>query len=129
MNKVQLMGRLGAAPEEKQFENGRKMAKFNLATNENYQTPAGEWKTDTCWHRIIAFGRPAEKAIRILDKGSEVMLTGKIVNGSYVNKDGQTVYTSEVEVYEIHLLDKANAYKKMESAEVAESETNDANPF
>ena len=105
-NKVQLIGNLGMAPEVKEIRNGRKMAKFSLATNETYKNSAGEKVTDTQWHNIVVWGQAAGVAERFLQKGSEVAVEGKIINRSYNDKEGNKRYITEIEVRDILLLGK-----------------------
>ena len=104
-NKVQLIGNLGNAPEIKNMEDGKKMARFNVATNEKYKNANGEKITETTWHNLVAWGKVAEIAEKYLLKGSEVVIEGKLINRSYVDKDGIKKYISEVQVNELLLLD------------------------
>lgn len=97
-NSVKLIGRLGMDPEVQEFKEGRKMARFTLATNENYKNKTGEWVTNTTWHKVIAWGNSAALCERILNKGKEIMLEGKLVNSSFENKKGDKVYVTEVEL-------------------------------
>src|SRR3954464_10954239 len=87
-NHVQLVGRLGANPEVKVLENGNKLARFSVAVTETYTTKAGEKVTDVQWHSIIAWGNLAGIAERILQKGTQVTIDGKLFNRSYTNKEG-----------------------------------------
>jgi len=103
-NRVQLIGNLGAAPEVKTVTNGRKMARFSMATNEIYQNAKGEKVEDTQWHLVVAWGKAAEIAEKLLDKGSEVAIDGKLVNRTYTDKDGAKKYITEVEMNEFLLL-------------------------
>ena len=59
-NKVQLIGNLGADPEIKTLDGGKKMARFNMATNESYNNSKGEKITETQWHQVVAWGKAAE---------------------------------------------------------------------
>lgn len=68
-NRVQLIGNLGMDPEVKDFDKGKKMAKFSVATSQSYQNSSGEWVKDTQWHNIIAWGKLAETAEKYLKKG------------------------------------------------------------
>jgi single-strand DNA-binding protein len=95
-NRVQLIGNLGIDPEVKNFDGGRKLAKFSLATSQSYVNNQGERVKDTQWHNVIAWGKLAEIAEKYLKKGSEVALEGKIVYRSYENKEGQTKYMTEI---------------------------------
>ena len=65
-NKVQLIGNLGNDPEIVMLENGSKLAKFSIATNETYKNASGEKVTDTQWHNIVAWGKLAEIAENFL---------------------------------------------------------------
>lgn len=103
-NKVQLIGNLGQTPEIKTFNEGRKRAKFSIATNENYKSSTGEWVKDTQWHTLVAWGKTAEIVEKYLDKGFEVAVEGKLVTRSYTDKSGEKRYTTEVVVSEILLL-------------------------
>jgi single-strand DNA-binding protein len=107
-NKVQLIGNLGMNPEVKEIRNGRKMAKFSLATNETYKNSVGEKVTDTQWHNIVVWGRAASVAERFLQKGSEVAIQGKIVSRNYNDRNGNKRYITEIEVRDILLLGKKN---------------------
>ncbi len=103
-NKVQLIGNLGNAPEVKTTENGKKLARFSIATNENYRNAKGEKVKETTWHNLVAWGKVAEIAEKYLTKGKEVAVEGKLINRSYTDKDGNKKYVTEVEVNELLML-------------------------
>ncbi|HUZ57459.1 MAG TPA: single-stranded DNA-binding protein [Hanamia sp.] len=86
-NKVQLIGNLGNAPEVKNTEKGKKLAKFSIATNETYYNAKGEKVTETQWRNLIAWGKVAELVEKYLAKGSEVAIEGKLMNNNYTDKD------------------------------------------
>ncbi len=100
-NKVQLIGNLGQAPEIRTLEEGRKMARFSVATNENYRSASGEWIRDTQWHTLVAWGKMADTVEKYLDKGTEVAVEGRLVSRSYTDKNGEKRYVTEVVVSEI----------------------------
>jgi single-strand DNA-binding protein len=109
-NKVQLIGNLGNAPEVKNTENGSKLARFSMATNETYTGRTGKKETETTWHNIVAWGKVAEIAEKYLTKGKEVAIEGKLVNRSYTDKEGVKRFITEVQVNEILMLgEKAKA--------------------
>jgi single-strand DNA-binding protein len=108
-NKVQLIGNLGKAPEVKNTESGKKLAKFSVATNETYKNAKGEKVTDTQWHNVIAWGATAEFAEKYLDKGTEVVIEGKLMNNTYTDKDGVKRYNTEIQVNELLLLGSKNS--------------------
>lgn len=103
-NKVQLIGHLGAKPEVKQTENGKKLASFSIATSESYKNAKGERVTDTQWHRVVAWGKVAEIAEKYLDKGREIAVEGKLVNRNYTDKEGVKKYVTEIQISELLLL-------------------------
>ena len=105
-NKVQLIGHLGNDPEIVTLENGSKLAKFSLATNETYKNTEGEKVTDTQWHNIVAWGKIAEIAENYLSKGKEIMVEGKLMSRSYETKDGEKRYITEVKCNELLMLGK-----------------------
>ncbi len=108
-NKVQLIGNLGNAPEVKTTENGKKLARFSVATNESYRNASGEKVTETTWHNLIAWGKVADIAEKYLNKGSEVAIEGKLINRSYTDKDGNKKYITEVQVNELLMLGSKTA--------------------
>lgn len=103
-NKVQLIGNLGQTPEIISFENGSKIAKLVLATNETYKNSKGEKITETQWHNCVAWNKTADIVEQYLKKGQEVAVEGKLVHESYDGKDGLKRYTTRVKVSEIVML-------------------------
>lgn len=103
-NKVQLIGNLGQDPEIITMDSGRKLAKFSLATNEDYKNAQGENITETQWHNIIAWGRTAEIIERYVNKGERIALEGKITNRSYEDKEGIKRYITEIVCSEVLML-------------------------
>ncbi len=103
INRVQLTGNLGNAPEVKTFGDGNKLIKFSLATNEEYKTTKGEIATDTQWHFISVWGKLALELETILKKGSHVSVDGKIKNSSYVDKNGVKKYVTEIVAKEVEV--------------------------
>jgi single-strand DNA-binding protein len=103
-NKVNLIGRLGAQPEVSNFESGRMLARFNLATNERYKDKNEVWQDNTQWHTINAWGKLAERIQKSLDKGSEVVIEGKLVQQSYETKEGEKRYSTIVEASDFLLV-------------------------
>lgn len=99
-NSVCLVGNLGMDPEVKSFENDRKLAKIAIATNEIYKNDKGEKVTDTQWHNLVLWGAQAKLAEQILRKGDEIAIEGKLASRSYVDKDGNKRYVTEVVVNE-----------------------------
>ncbi len=96
INKVTLVGRLGAEPEVRTLENGAMVAKFGLTTSENYRDKAGEWQEQTEWHDVVVWRALAERAQEYLKKGSLIYLEGKLTHRKWQDKDGNNRKTTEV---------------------------------
>ena len=105
-NSVQLIGHLGSDIEYRELENGNKLAKVSIATNEYYKDKQGTKQVRTLWHRLIAWGFVAERMQMLLKKGSYLAVKGKLTYGDYEDKEGNRKYYSEIQVLEFHLLDK-----------------------
>lgn len=93
MNKVILIGRLTSDPEVRYTQNDTAIARYTLAVDRMFKRD-GEPQAD--FIRCVAFGKPAEFAERYLCKGVKIAVTGRIQTGSYTNRDGQKVYTTDV---------------------------------
>lgn len=97
VNKVTLLGRLGADPEVRRLENGAVVAKFSIATTEWYRDKtSNEMKESTEWHNVIMWRYLAERAEKQLKKGSLIYTEGKLTHRKYDDKDGNTKYITEV---------------------------------
>lgn len=109
MNKVILMGRLVRDPEVRysQGENATAVARYTLAVDRRFNRNNGEDSAD--FIGCVAFGRSAEFAERYLHKGTKLVVTGRIQTGSYTNKDGVRVYTTDVVVEEQEFAESKNA--------------------
>lgn len=105
-NRVQLIGNLGSAPEVKDLDNGNKVARFSIATSEYYVNKKGEKVNETQWHNIVIWGKLADIAGRYLQKGSQVVIEGKLTNRNYTDKEGAKKYFTEIVANEMLMLDK-----------------------
>ena len=105
-NKVQLIGNLGADPEIKVFDSGKKKVRLALATSDNYKNANGEKVTDTQWHTLILWGKQADVAERYLQKGSELAVEGRLTYRTYEDKQGEKKYITEILVNELVMLGK-----------------------
>jgi single-strand DNA-binding protein len=103
-NKVQLIGNLGHAPEVRNTENGKKLARFSIATDESYRNAQGEKVKETTWHNLVAWGKVADIVEKFLNKGSEVAIEGKLISRSYTDKEGNRKFITEVQVNELLML-------------------------
>ena len=96
VNKVILVGRLGADPEVRQTQGGLSIAKISLATSERKKEQDGNWSEYTEWHRVTCFGKTAELAGQYLKKGSQVYFEGRLKTSKYTDKNGVEKYSTEV---------------------------------
>ncbi|MEZ4756316.1 MAG: single-stranded DNA-binding protein [Flavobacteriales bacterium] len=110
VNKVILIGNLGADPEVRQVSSDAKVANFRIATSETYKDrQTGERREQTEWHNIVAWRGLAEITERYLRKGSKVYVEGKLRTRQWQDKEGNTRYTTEVHAEEMTMLDRANS--------------------
>jgi single-strand DNA-binding protein len=98
INSVRLVGNVGLAPEVTKFENGKVRAKVSLATTEKSKDDGGSWQDRTEWHRLVAWGKLADRFEKIVTKGSRLVVEGKLQHRSYTDSDGQKKSFSEVVV-------------------------------
>ncbi len=106
INKVTLVGHLGKDPEVRVLENGASVAKFSVATNENYKDKAGEWQSITEWHNVVAWRNLAQSAERNLKKGSMVYVEGKLTTRKWQDQNGNDRYNTDVVALMLRSLDK-----------------------
>jgi single-strand DNA-binding protein len=104
INKVTLIGNLGQDPEIRRLENGAVVARFSVATNENYKDRNGEWQTQTEWHNVVAWRNLAEVVERNFKKGKQVYIEGKLTHRKWQDKEGNDRYTTEVVANTLRLL-------------------------
>ena len=109
MNKCTLVGRLTKDPEIRysQGENATATARFSVAVNRRFKNAEGNYDAD--FINCVAFGKTAEFLEKYFKKGMAIGLTGHIQTGSYTNKDGQKVYTTDVVVEETEFVESKNA--------------------
>jgi len=103
-NKVQLIGNLGNDPEIITLDNGKKLAKFSIATNDSYKNAQGEKIVDTQWHNVVAWNKTAEIIEKYVEKGKEIAVEGRLTNRSYETKEGEKRYITEIVCNELLLL-------------------------
>lgn len=106
VNKVILVGNLGADPEMRQTSSGDPVCTLSVATSEKYKNRDGELQTTTEWHKVVLFRRLAEIASQYLRKGSSAYFEGQLKTRKWADKNGLERYTTEVEVNELKLLDR-----------------------
>ena len=104
INKVILIGNLGADPELRYTQSGAPMATFNIATTERWKDKDGNQQEQTEWHRIVAWRRLAEICGEYLNKGSRVYIEGKLQTRKWQDQNGNDRYTTEIIAREMKML-------------------------
>ncbi|MGH7622737.1 MAG: single-stranded DNA-binding protein [Gemmatimonadaceae bacterium] len=108
MNKVTLIGNLGADPEVRSTSGGNKVATFSLATSRSWNGPSGDKQEKTEWHRCVVWNSKASTLAdiveRYLKKGDKVYVEGRIEYRQWQDKENQTRYTTEINVRELIML-------------------------
>ncbi len=109
LNKVMLIGNLGADPEVRTTNNGSRVAQFSLATSRQWTTQGGEKQEKTEWHRCVAWNASrgsglADTIEKYLKKGDRVYVEGRIEYRTYEDKEKQTRYVTEINVRELVML-------------------------
>ena len=123
LNKVTLIGNLGADPEVRNFEGGTVAATIRVATTEKYKTKDGQVKEETEWHRIEFWGKLAEIVEKYLKKGDSVYVEGKIKTEEY-EKDGIKRYSTKIRAIQMQMLGK-----RSEAAPAPEIQGDEDLPF
>lgn len=110
INKVILIGNLGAAPEVRYMPSGGAVATLSIATSESWKDKqTGERQERTEWHRVAIFNRLAEVARDYLKKGSKVYVEGSLRTRKWQDKNGQDRYTTEIVANDLQMLDARGA--------------------
>jgi single-strand DNA-binding protein len=105
INKVILVGNLGADPESRTTPGGLTVTNIRVATTERRKDrQSGEWVDETEWHRVVMFDKMAETAREYLRKGSQVYLEGAIRTNKWQDKDGNDRYTTEIIARDMQML-------------------------
>jgi single-strand DNA-binding protein len=109
VNKVILIGNLGADPEVRYMPNGGVVANVNLATGESWKDQQGQLQERTEWHRVVFFARLGEIVRDYVKKGSKIYVEGRLQTRKWQDKNGQDRYTTEIVANEMQMLDRAGA--------------------
>ncbi len=104
VNKVILVGNLGADPETRTSQAGNMVANLRLATSHRAKDRDGNWSDQTEWHRVVCFGRTAENVARFCRKGKQIYVEGRIQTRKWTDNEGRDRYSTEVVANEIRFL-------------------------
>lgn len=121
MNKAFLIGRLTRDPELRYSSSNTAIVNFTIAVDRQYTNKEGQRETD--FIRIVAYNKQAENIKKFVTKGSLVAVDGRIQTGSYDDKDGKKVYTTDIVADRVQFLDSRNS-----GSQNVPSETNDVSP-
>jgi single-strand DNA-binding protein len=109
VNRVTLIGNTGRDPEIRTLDNGAKVAKFSIATDEGYKDNSGNWVDRTEWHEVVGWRGLAERAERSLKKGMLVYVEGKLSTRKWQDKDGNDRYRTEIVANYFRILNSRDA--------------------
>jgi len=118
VNKVILVGNVGRDPEVRHLDKGVAVARFSLATTENYTSKTGEKVSNTEWHNIVAWRGLAEVVEKYVKKGSQLYIEGRLRTRDY-DKDGVKHYATEINADTMQLLGKREGQTEIPSQSIA----------
>ena len=104
LNKVLLIGNLGADPDMRYTPSGAGVCEMRLATNESWTDKGGQRQERTEWHRIVVWGKRAELCAKYLSKGRQCFVEGRLRTRSWDDKDGNKRYTTEIVATDVQFL-------------------------
>jgi len=119
INKVILIGRLGADPEVRYTNSGTPVANFRMATSVNFTDKNGEKTERTEWHRIVAFGRLGEICGEYLAKGKQVYIEGRLQTREWEDREGSKRRTTEIIATTMQMLGAASDQVRVDVSEVS----------
>lgn len=120
LNRVMLMGNLTRDPELRYVPSGTAVINFSIAVNRIYTAQSGEKKKETCFVRVVAWGRMAETCGEFLTKGSAVFVEGRLQSRSWDTPDGQKRSTIEVVAGNVQFLDRLKGRREAPKAEISQ---------
>ena len=125
VNKVILLGRLGADPEVRYTNTGTPVANFNIATSTNFTDKSGEKTERTEWHRIVAFGKLGEICGEYLAKGKQVYIEGRLQTRDWEDRDGNKRKSTEIVAGIMQMLGTAGEQVRSEGRDPSPPLNND----
>jgi len=122
MNRASLIGNVGDAPALKNTGGSSQLATFQIATNEYWTDKSGKKQHKAEWHRVVAWGKLADGVMKFIEKGTLVMVEGKIRNKQWTDQKGNTRSGTDIEAFSVIILaDAGNAKMNEVSAPVESS--------
>lgn len=130
VNKAILLGTAGKDPEVRALPSGTKVATLSVATNDRYKDKTGEWKEQTEWHTVVAYGRLAEVIEKYVQKGSRLYLEGKIETRSWEDaRSGEKKYQTQIKIDDLVLAGGSPAQPAVQTAPAPTSREDDWGEF
>jgi single-strand DNA-binding protein len=120
LNRVQIMGNLGADPETKYTPSGAAMTTFSVAVNRNYTHPDGQAVEETDWFSVVTWNKQAESCSQYLSKGQPVYVEGRLHARSWDGQNGQKHYRTEIIANQVIFLGKKTGDNRSEATEFEE---------
>lgn len=108
VNRVTLLGNLGADPELRTTSTGNTVTEMRLATSSRYKDKIGEFKDDVQWHRVVVWGKQVEYCKEYLAKGRQVYIEGRLQTRSWEDKEGNKRFTTEIVAQNVIFLNSKN---------------------
>lgn len=112
VNKVIIIGRLGADPELKTVTGGQSVCRLSIATSENWTDKEGQKQERTEWHRVVVWGKLAELCGKYLTKGRQAYVEGRLQTRSWEDQQGQKKYTTEIVANTVQFLSGAQGERR-----------------
>jgi single-strand DNA-binding protein len=126
VNKVILIGRLGADPEVRYTNTGTAVANFNMATSSNFTDKNGQKTERTEWHRVVTFGKLAEICGEYLAKGKQVYIEGRLQTRDWEDRDGNKRKTTEIVATSMQMLGSAGEQVRADGRDLEPPVSDDA---
>jgi single-strand DNA-binding protein len=129
LNKMQIIGNLGADPEVRNTANGGNVANLSIATTDRWKDKSsGEQREQTEWHRVVLFGRLAEVARDHLSKGRQVYVEGKLQTKKWQDREGNDRYTTEIVGNELKMIGNSGNGAGRSASPEPQAKANDPSP-
>jgi single-strand DNA-binding protein len=119
VNKVILVGFVGKQPETRAFQDGTGVTSFSLATSEKYKDKSGNLSEQTEWHNISCFGKLSEIASKLVTKGTQLYIEGKIKTNKYTDKSGVEKYAVNIVASSLQLLGSKEKSPSVDIGEIS----------
>ncbi len=117
LNKIMVIGNLGADPTMRYTPNGNPVASFSLATGRTYTGSDGEQKQETEWFNIVTWNQLAEQCNQFLTKGRQIYVEGRLKSNSWTGNDGQTRSRNEIIANRVLFLDRSGSQESQQEQE------------